>query len=239
MINYPKIILLGFGHRARNGKDTVANMLKEKLDNVEIIHWADGVYEECINANSTYPLIVQEFVTKTKSYYSVLQDKKTGDRFAISSQTDPYLHKIFMDRKITEYQGMDLKDAEILQFWGTNYRRTFCDKDYWVNLTINKARDIAEKMSSGFILIPDTRFKNEVDSIRMNGGYYIKVIRTKKDGTQFISDDRDPTHPSEAELNDYPAEVTLKAFDVTELKTQVEKFIDGFIAPILEAQTFN
>jgi len=100
MINNPGVILIGIGYRARNGKDTVANMLKEKLDNVKIIHWADGVYEECENVYSSLPLIKQEFVTPEKSYYSVLDNKKDGTRKAISSVDDPYLHKIFTERNL-------------------------------------------------------------------------------------------------------------------------------------------
>jgi len=101
MINYPGVMIIGLGHRARNGKDTVAKMLKEQLQNVEIIHWADGVYEECENKNSDYPLIKKEFVTTEKdrslhrTFYSVLDKKLTGARIAISSETDPFLHNFF------------------------------------------------------------------------------------------------------------------------------------------------
>jgi len=239
MINYPNVMLIGFGHRARNGKDAVANYLKEKLGNVEIIHWADGVYEECTNADSPYPLIIQEFVTSEKTYYTVLADKNTGARYAISNLEDPYLHQIFVNRNISEYQGMTEKDPEILQFWGTNYRRRHCDPQYWVNLTIEKTKSIAENLQDGYILIPDTRFKNEVEALRLNGGYYIKVVRTNIDGSQYIADDRDPNHPSEAELENYPADVTLTAIDVPKLKEVVDEFYHGFIDPIKMAQAFK
>ena len=234
-------MLMGFGHRARNGKDTVANYLQETIQHfpVEIIHWADGVYEECTNADTAFPLIVQEFVTPEKAYYSVLDNKKEGTRRAISSLDDPYLHKIFTDRGITRYEKMEGKDPEILQFWGTNFRRRLIDPNYWVNLTMDKARTIADNIKNGFILIPDTRFKNEVDALRLNGGYYIKVVRTKEDGTQFISDDRDPNHPSEAELEGYPADAELIAIDVPRLKEQIDEFYHGFIDPIRMAAAFN
>jgi len=238
MINFPDIILIGLGHKARNGKDTVANLLKEKLDNVEIVHWADGVYEECRNLESEFPLIKREFKTSEKTYYSVLKDS-SGDRFAISDKTDPFLHDIFEKRGITEYQRMIDKDPEILQFWGTNYRRTHCDKDYWVKFTMKKVNKIAKHIQSGYILIPDTRFKNEVDAVRLNGGYYVKVVRTTTEGNQYISEDRDPNHMSEIDLNDYPADVTLTALNVPELAIQVEEFIRGFLEPIKMAQAFK
>lgn len=239
MLNYPAVLLMGFGHRARNGKDTVANYLKEKLGNVEILHWADGVYEQCENKDRIYPLIKLEFTTKEKTYYSVLSDATTGERVAISNLSDTLLDKIFTERNLKEYWGMDDKDPEILQFWGTNFRRTLCDKDYWVKLTINKAYHIANVNSPEYILIPDTRFKNEVDALRLNGGYYIKIVRTTKSGKQYIAEDRDPNHASEAELEDYPADAKLVAIDVPALKEQVDEFYQGFMMPIKMAQAFN
>jgi len=95
------------------------------------------------------------------------------------------------------------------------------------------------QMGSGIVVIPDTRFINEVDATRVNGGFYVKVVRTKEDGSQYIADDRDPNHPSEAELEGYPADVTLTALNVEELSKEVDKFYHGFIDPIRMAQTFK
>ncbi|KKN03321.1 hypothetical protein LCGC14_1108860 [marine sediment metagenome] len=229
MINYPDVIMIGLGHRARNGKDTVANMLKEQLGNVEIIHWADGVYEECTNRNTAYPLIKQEFTGPSKIYYSVLDDKQTGARIAISNISDPFLHNIFTKRNITEYQGMISKDPEILQFWGTNFRRTLCDPNYWVKLTMKKANTLALNMDRGVIIIPDTRFINEAEAVTINKGFYVRVVRIKEDGSQYIADDRDPNHPSEAELEGYPASSTLTAKNIPELQIQVHNFCHDFI----------
>jgi hypothetical protein len=229
MINHPDVIMIGLGHRARNGKDTVANMLKEKLENVEIIHWADGVYEECTNRNTNYPLIIKEFNTSNKIYYSVLHDKQTGERIAISSTSDPFLHNIFTKRGITKYHSMKEKDPEILQFWGTNFRRTLCDPNYWVKLTMAKANTLASKINRGAIIIPDTRFINEAEAVTINEGFYVKVVRINKDGSQYIANDRDPNHPSEAELEGYPVSSTLIAKNVPELQIQVNQFCHDFI----------
>jgi len=192
-----------------------------------------------MNSNSSYPLIKQEFVTKEKTYYTVLSNKETGERFAISNINDPYLHKIFTERKITEYWGMTDKDPEILQFWGTNFRRKHIDPLYWINKTITKARTIANELQAGYILIPDTRFKNEADALHLNGGYYIKVVRTNEHGGQYVSSDRDPNHSSEIDLQDYPADITLTAFNVDELKQQVEKLYNEFLIPLKAVKLFN
>lgn len=231
MINYPSVMMIGLGHRARNGKDTVANILKEKLNNVEIIHWADEVYEECFNKEAIYPLIKLEVDTPNKVYYSVLLDKETGEREAISNISDPFLHKIFVERNIKEYFKMEKKDPEILQFWGTNFRRTLCDSNYWIKLTLKKANIFAKSMNgaTGMIIISDTRFVNEAEALKTNKGFYIKVVRNNKDGSQYISKDRDPNHPSESELENYPADATLVAKNLTELADKVNEFYHAFI----------
>jgi hypothetical protein len=92
-------------------------------------------------------------------------------------------------------------------------------------------------MKSGLILIPDTRFKNEAETLKLNDGYYVKVVRTNEDGTQYITKDRDPQHSSEIDLDDYPADITLKAYDVPELQIQVEMLYEDFI--LLKLQNLN
>lgn len=225
MKDYPNVRLIGIGHKARSGKDTTANMIMARLKNVEIIHWADCVYEEAKNNNSLYPLIKKEFDTANKTYYSVLADKETGKYKAISDTDDEFLHKIFTEREITEYWGMVGKDPKILQFWGTNFRRRYFGKDYWVNLTVSKIIEMAESVkdseSQHVIIIPDTRFKNEADAIKNLNGLYIKVVRTDNDGNIFIADDRDPLHPSECDLDNYHADFTLEATNVQELSEEV------------------
>ena len=239
MLNYPDVIMLGLGHRARNGKDSFANILKGTDENIKIIHWADGVYEQCTNKDSEHPLIKLEFVTKNKTYYSVLDDKETGTRTAISDQDDPYLHKIFTRRNITRYQGMVDKDPEILQFWGTNFRRTLCDPNYWVKLTLEKATSIASNLERGIIIISDTRFINEAEAIKENEGFYVKVVRLNEDGSQYIATDRDPNHPSEAELEGYTAEVVIAAKNISELEDKANEFYNGFIYPIQITRTIE
>ena len=219
--------LLGLGYKARNGKDSVANFLNKKLKDVQILHWADGVYEECRNENSEYPLILQEVKTESKVWYSLLDNKYTGTRRVLSHKQVPYLHKIFNYRDITEYWKMDGKDPEILQFWGTNFRRKFCDINYWIDRTFKKINELPK--STKYIIIPDTRFINEVEAVHNHDGLYIKVIRTNTDGSAYVANDRDPNHASEIELENYPADFTLTATNLIELEKEVDNFILKFI----------
>lgn len=222
-IGYTKPLVIGIGHKARNGKDSTAEFLKNKLEKTTVIHWADGVYEEVENSERKYPLIQKEIETESKIYYSLLDDFVSGSRKAFTHLEIPKLHKIFKDRNITMYLGADQKDPEMLQFWGTDFRRTFSNKDYWVNLTLKKIEKLKDNYS--YILIPDTRFKNEVDAIKNINGVYIKVVRLNNDSSVFISTDRDPNHISEIDLDDYKSDVTLIAKNLTELEKEIDRMI--------------
>ena len=46
MIKMPNnVVLLGLGSKARNGKDSTANLIKDFEPNVHILHWADKLYD--------------------------------------------------------------------------------------------------------------------------------------------------------------------------------------------------
>lgn len=80
----------------------------------------------------------------------------------------------------------------ILQGWGTDYRRKLHGDDYWVRKLGNKLLHLNPKHH--LVLIPDVRFKNEVDFIKQLNGQVWNVVR-------FLGTvDR---HPSEIELADY------------------------------------
>ncbi len=59
----------------------------------------------------------------------------------------------------------------LLQYFGTEYVRRVCDS-YWVDTLMRNIQ------GHDRVLIPDTRFANEVDGIRAAGGRVIKIVRT-------------------------------------------------------------
>jgi hypothetical protein len=187
--------IIGIGHKARQGKDTLAGMIKEMTtDECHIIHWADALYVEVSNKNSSVPLVFR----KGSRFYFV------DGSHALTAEY-PGLEKIFNERGIESYQGMAEKDSPMLQFWGTNFRRKQ-DPNYWVNKVLQRIETL-----NGLIIIPDTRFQNEHTAIRANKGLYIEVQRFNGDGSRFISRDRDPNHPSEIDLDDIEANFTIGA----------------------------
>lgn len=215
-----KEYIIGIGSRARQGKDTVANIIKEMRENVYIIHWADALYDELKNKERKSPLITSVNIGKSgELYYSLLDDAINKIYRLYHHEEVPYLHQIMIERGIKEYWGMDEKDAPMLQFWGTDFRRRKVNENYWVDkiheqiLLIGMSHDGDDKTI--YILIPDTRFLNEYKKLKSydwevqtdigTSAKFVKVFRMNKDGTQFFDTSRNANHPSEAELDDtYP-----------------------------------
>ncbi len=78
----------------------------------------------------------------------------------------------------------------ILQGWGTDFRRKIFGEYYW----IKKMEEAIVTLSSRYqnIIIPDVRFKNELDWIKGKGGMVFRIER-------FV--DFSDTHVSETELD--------------------------------------
>jgi hypothetical protein len=89
------------------------------------------------------------------------------------------------------------KQRKLLQWWGTEYRRTQ-DPEYW----IKEARRRAIASGASVVIFDDMRFPNEYDMVGDMGGVRIKVSRLG-----YKSDV--PEHISETALDDYPFDVRI------------------------------
>ena len=201
-------LIIGLGHRARQGKDYAAQYIADTFGRVYILHWADALYKEVRHADhkANFPLIKKE-----GNIYSIFdtigRDGSPIHRLFTKDEV-PKLDKIFSNRSISEYEGMEEKDSELLQFWGTDYRRKMFDENYWVNRTLQDIKSIDD---NSIIVIPDTRFLNEYTTIKAMNGVYVEVKRYHPDGSRYYADDRDPNHPSESELDDINYDYIIKA----------------------------
>lgn len=109
-----------------------------------------------------------------------------------------------LKREVAKASGVSVKYLEehkdnfrlILQGWGTDFRRNLCSQDYWVDQLLIQLKNLPDK---AFVIIPDTRFLNEAQTIQAVNGHLWKINRQ----TQDVD-----THASENELNDY------KGFDL-------------------------
>lgn len=203
------MLLIGFGNKSRNGKDTAAEAIKNFYDlqtanrrkhvpsyrgpNVGIFKFAGALYAE-----------VNEFL-RTTTKMGTWQD------CWLPNATNTGAIDIYLERhiQIPEWVQPDPnpevstlapygKHPKLLQFWGTEYRRNNFGQDYWINKmfeSIPANTDIA--------LVTDVRFPNEADAIKQHGGYNINVTRLNDDGTQFYDTQRPQDHISEIALDNY------------------------------------
>lgn len=104
-----------------------------------------------------------------------------------------------------EEYGMVGKDARLLQQIGDGRREEF-GHDYWIN-------KLAEQINAfkGVAVITDIRYTNEADWVKAQGGFVINVTRLNRDGSQFITNDRDPNFISEVQLDNYNFDFYVKS----------------------------
>ena len=110
-----------------------------------------------------------------------------------------------LKQEVSEITGMTCKFIEenksdfreLLQVWGTEFRRRFNGNDYW----INKMDKIIEQSSAHLdvLFITDIRFKNEADYIKSIGGKLVRVERRQYDTYPGTID----THSTERDMDDY------------------------------------
>lgn len=186
-------IVVGFGYKARQGKDfvvkTIIDNFSDKYD-VRRYSFADALKREVNTAAAQcggFPQLI-EWLKREAGLPSWVELDTNPD------MTDPLCP-----------QG---KHRKLLQWWGTEYRRSK-DPYYWV-----KQLDATLKVEQPQVaLISDMRFKNEfywVKSFRENG-WTVKVERIG------YSADNNNEHASEKDLDgilfDDPQSITIQAKD--------------------------
>lgn len=167
------MLLIGFGHKARQGKNTaaVAVINATPLDShARIYAYADALRAEVKRALSHPDGIVNRHVLdgthEADSGYVPLPDWVKLDEHG--------------------------KPRTLLQWWGTDYRRAQ-DPNYWVK----RLKETLEREQPDVALVTDVRFVNEAEAIHQAGGYLVKVERTTKPDVKV------PAHPSENDLDGY------------------------------------
>jgi hypothetical protein len=179
MLNLDSIVI-GLSHRAKHGKDTVANAIiaaRGKKYSIEKIAFADKLREEVNEAFETAGnwLGVFMFVKKLGAPDWVVYDP---------------------NGEVTEQYPYG-KQRTLLQWWGTEYRRAQ-DSYYWVKELQRKVRASTAQV----VLITDMRFQNEFSWVKSQGGITVKVEREGFDNG--IND-----HPSEHQLDNAEFDATI------------------------------
>ena len=70
--------------------------------------------------------------------------------------------------------GYDVTPRYMLQLMGTEAGRSVFHQDIWVHVAAKRCENVDN------VVIPDTRFPNEINFIRNAGGFVIRVVRGKE-----------------------------------------------------------
>ena len=107
---------------------------------------------------------------------------------------------------------------EILQVWGTEYRREMFNPDYWRN----QVRDKIQSEPGASWVITDVRYPNEAELLRELGGDSCKLARVVRPSLMAALDIRS-MHKSEVSMLTYPVDVEFENHDdkISELKASV------------------
>jgi hypothetical protein len=173
--------------RARHGKDTSAEIIKDNLEargyRVLITHYADLLKFIC------------------KNFFGWNGEKDEAGR-------------------------------TLLQQVGTNCIREQ-DPDYWVDFVANLIRMFPDRYD--FVIIPDTRFPNEIDRITDAGfpATHVRIIRTDFE-SQLTEEQKN--HPSETALNDIEPDFVIKNTTMFALKSQLLMFCDTLVSEKEQAE---
>lgn len=126
--------------------------------------------------------------------------------------------------------GWDGKKDEagrtLLQRVGTNCIREQ-DPDYWVDFIANLIRMFPDHFD--YVIIPDTRFPNEIDRIA-DAGFPATHVRVVRPDFESQLTEEQKNHPSETALNDVEPDFLIRNTTINELKEQLELLCKTFVS---------
>ena len=192
-MNRPNII--GLTGLVCSGKDTVAELLATHLRFSQLA-FADALRNEICEAFE----IDESFLTR--------RDTKEVPTLALAlcrcNKTSGFMMAVMSHFKWLE-SGKSIRDEfsrprsprQIMQLWGTEYRRTWSGSSYWTRTLVSRVH-AQQKAQQWRHVVSDVRFDNEVDAIRAMGGVIWQIKRpgikhdtahvSETDGTRFKPD---------------------------------------------------
>lgn len=121
-------------------------------------------------------------------------------------------------------QEFDMTIGQMLQKLGTNVLRDGFNQNVWINALMIELNKI-----EGNYIVTDCRFKNEAEAIKQAGGILIRVERPIN--PIAANSNRDLTHPSEVDLDDYTGfdYVIQNDSDLNSLQDKVKSLITSLL----------
>ena len=161
-----------------------------------------------VGADESVPLVYGDQDDKVRVFYI---DEQKALRHC-----PQWPHFVADHREIQDRSGQTAVTVRrILQWWGTEYRRTG-DADYWTKAWSRKVEQL--NLEQVHVLIDDVRFMNELNAIKGHGGLIIKIERPGFNGAN--------NHASETSLDDYAAwdGTIINDGSLEEFKAKIRQF---------------
>lgn len=201
-------VIVGLGHKARRGKDTVAAHLVRKYAET-------GLRVQRYSFATALKAEVFDWLQGFHAEHDLLAKFQPDSLYPHPS---PALIGWDDSAKVQWVDSNKAAIRSLLQRWGTDFRRAH-DADYWVNKT--HAAIIADRPHVA--VLSDMRFKNEA-------GICDVTIRVERKGF-VLSEPGVAIHISEKELDDYPYDYEIEAEDgdVKGLCAKAEEVFDKIL----------
>jgi hypothetical protein len=131
----------------------------------------------------------------------------------------------YICKTIFNWDGQkDEKGRHLLQYVGTDIIRKE-KPDYWVDFVVDIIKFFGENWD--YVLIPDTRFPNEIDVLKENFSD-VKYIRVTRPNFESTLTDEQKRHPSETALDDvWPDVKVINSGTIDALKIFTKAFVEN------------
>lgn len=161
-------VVIGFGYRARSGKDTaVAEILAKRGLRGDIVKTGEHTYHI-----EGYDICRYAFADALKREVSEEADKAGGmEKLFAPNYCFPKKGYVMTLPDWVKYDPDDEKNRTLHQWWGTEYRRSD-DESYWVR----QVAEQIEREKPQYALLSDMRFPNEMKFAKQHG-FTVRVDR--------------------------------------------------------------
>lgn len=207
-----KPFIIGLGHQAGVGKDTLANYLIEKLGPRNPGEWGE-FFPIDIRRYAFGDELKVEVFDFLQSFRFTTEKLRDLDFYNETDLPRPYLKIYSREHKLVWVNFNKTELRLLLQGWGTEFRREQ-DPNYWVK----KAMAQVNKDNPQVAIFTDMRFENEAREMDVQ----INLVRPNfSNGV--------PSHRSEEELTSFPYPFTVVAKSKEELLEKGSFLIEGLL----------
>lgn len=122
-------------------------------------------------------------------------------------------------RRLKRWLQKPLSPRQVLQWWGSEYRRARYGQDYWI-------RQLTERMAKApgaTFVVTDVRLMSEVQALKALDAHLLRVVRPSQGGVT----DTTLLHPTERELLSFKEDLTIQNLEgqLTLLASQADAYL--------------